>query len=155
MTNYLSDDLRFPRLAPFDALRRNINQAFADFTVGVGFMPTPLDEATYDPKAEMHQTGAQTTIRIELPGVDLKDISLQVTDDTIEVAGAKRCEVEVNDGDHYHSERSFGAFYRAFALPFAVDADAVDASFDKGVLTIKVPAPADHRRDVQKIAIQT
>jgi len=155
MTNYLSDDLRFPRLAPFDALRRNINQAFTDFTKGVGFVPTPLDEARYDPKADMHATGAQTTIRIELPGVDLKDISVQVTDDTIEVAGTKRCEVEVDDGDSYHSERSFGAFYRAFTLPFAVDADMVDASFDKGLLTIRVPSPAENRRDVQKIAIKT
>lgn len=153
----LSDELRFPRLAPFDALRRNIDQVFADFTHGVGFVPTPLDEAAYEfrPKAELHESGAITTIRIELPGVDLKDISLQVTHDTIEVTGEKRCEVETQEGDLYHSERSFGAFSRQFTLPFAVDADAVEASFDNGVLTIRVPIPPQHRDEPRRVAIQS
>jgi HSP20 family protein len=155
MADHLSDDFRFLRLAPFDALRRNINQTFADFTNGVGFMPIPLDEATYGPRAEMHDNSRQTTISIELPGVDLKDISVQVTDNTIVVAGSKRPKFEAHEGDRYRSERSFGTFYRAFFLPSAVDADLVDARLDKGVLTIKVPLPAEHHRDVKKISIKT
>ena len=158
MPSYLPNgEINLPRLAPVDALRRSIDRAFADFTKGVGFVPTPLDAAQYDfhPDAELHDDGARTTIRIELPGVDPGDVSVQATGDQIEVAGEKKSAVESTDSGRYLSERRFGLFYRAFTKPFTVDADTIDASFDNGVLTITVPAPQQSRRTSKPIAIKT
>ena len=153
----LNDGPSLPRLAPFDQLRRSIDQVFTDFTGGVGFVPTPLDAAQYDfrPAAEVHDNGARTTIRIELPGVEVGDISLTVTGDMIEVAGQKKSETEWREGERYRSERSFGSFYRAFALPFPVDSNSVSADFEKGVLTISVPVPSPAATAARTIAIKS
>jgi HSP20 family protein len=158
MPSYPYDNgLGLPRLAPFDALRRSIDQVFADFSKGVGFVPTPLDAARYDfyPHAELHDNGIKATIRIELPGVEPTDVSVQVTDDLIEVTGEKKSEFESRDGDRYNSERSFGTFYRAFTLPFGIDAERVEATLDKGVLRITMPVRPDDRSDPKRISIST
>ncbi|HVY50678.1 MAG TPA: Hsp20/alpha crystallin family protein [Devosia sp.] len=144
MANPMTDLAPVPRLAPFDSLRRQIDQVFADFTKGVGFTPLSLDEADYEfrPDAELHDDGARTTIRVELPGVDVKDVSVQATNDVLEISGEKRSETKTKKGDRYRSERTFGSFYRAFQFPFAIDPGKVEASFDKGVLTVTLPTPA-------------
>jgi HSP20 family protein len=150
----LTDPSTFSRLMPFDRLRREIDQVFSDFgKTGIGYTPS-LDDADFMPSAELHDNGKETTIRVELPGVDQKDVSIEVTDDTIEISGEKKSETQAKDGDRYRTERSFGAFYRAFELPYMIDAGKVVAKFDKGVLTVRIPKPANAQPETKKIAIQ-
>lgn len=143
------------RLAPISSLRRQIDDVFTDFSKGLGFTPLSLDEADYEfrPKADVHDDGSTTTLRLELPGIEIKDVTLEVIDDTLAVSGEKKIETKINEGDRYRSERSFGTFYRAFSFAFPIDAGKVEATFDKGILTIKVPTSAE-RPAARKIAIK-
>src|SRR3954469_25809453 len=83
-------------LKPLDKLHREVGRIFSDFNEALGFRPLSLDQADYAfrPHAELHESDATTTIRVELPGVDPKDIEISVTDDTIEIAGEKKSETE-------------------------------------------------------------
>lgn len=143
-------------LAPFSFLQKEIDRVFKDFAQGVGFNPVSLDEADFDfrPAAELHENGTEATIRVELPGVDQKDVDVSVVDDTIEISGEKKSQTEAKDGDKYRSERTFGSFYRSFTLPYSIDAKKVDATFDKGVLTVKIGKPAGAVSKGTKIAIK-
>lgn len=92
-------------------------------------------------------------VRAELPGVDSANIDISVVNDTLTLKG-KRPGEELNEGDRLlRRERLRGEFARALSLPFKVDANAVAAKFDNGVLTINLPrAESDKPR---KIAIKT
>ena len=107
----------------------------------------------FSPGAEVHEADESLTIRLELPGVDVRDISISATDRTIEIHGEKRSDVRRKSGDHYANERSFGAFERRFTLPYAVDPDRIEAGLDRGVLTITIARPAGGGDRVRRIAI--
>ena len=85
-----------PRLASINSLRRQIDGAFSEFTPCLGFTPLSLDKADYQfhPSADLHDDGSITTIRVELPGISPKDVTVEVVDDTLEVSGEKKTETE-------------------------------------------------------------
>jgi len=152
MPNYF-ERAPFSHLLALDALHRQLDEGAGKR----GLAPLSLDQSGFDfhPDAELHDDGTVTTIRVELPGVDANDVTIEATDDIIEVSGEKRSESQVGDDDRYLSERAFGAFYRAFSLPYPIDASTVEATFDKGVLRIRIPTPADASGPSQKIAIKS
>jgi HSP20 family protein len=92
-------------------------------------------------------------ITAELPGVNSEEIDISVVGDTLTLSGNRQLE-ELGEGDKYHRrERSYGKFTRTFELPFLVEADKVEAVFEKGVLHISLPrAEADKPK---KIAVKT
>jgi HSP20 family protein len=98
-----------------------------------------------------NQDGAILTA--ELPGVNPEDIDISVVGETLTLTGTRQPE-ELQEGEKYHRrERGYGKFTRTFQLPFPVEADKVDAVFEKGVLHISLPrAEADKPR---KISIKT
>lgn len=111
-------------------------------------MSRMFDEFTYTPRARMapsfpainvwtNEDGAVVTA--ELPGVNPDDIDISVVGETLKLTGSRRPE-ELEKGAKYHRrERGFGNFTRTFQLPFTVEADNVEAVFDKGVLHISLP----------------
>lgn len=140
---------------PLETLRQRIDRLLAEF--GRDFQAPAAEGGSFGfvPDAELHDGEREATIRLELPGVEPGDTHISVTDRTIEVSGEKKAETEHNAGDYIRSERSFGAFHRAFTLPFTVPAESVDARFDKGVLVIRIPKPAGTRHAPRKIAIRS
>jgi HSP20 family protein len=98
-----------------------------------------------------NQDGAVLTA--ELPGINPEDIDISVVGETLTLTGARQPE-ELPEGEKYHRrERGYGKFTRTFQLPFPVEADKVNAVFEKGVLHISLPrAEADKPR---KISIKT
>ncbi|HRV95156.1 MAG TPA: Hsp20/alpha crystallin family protein [Anaerolineae bacterium] len=120
-----------------------------------------FDEFAYTPRSRMapsfpainvwtNEDGAVVTA--ELPGVNPEDIDISVVGETLKLTGSRRPE-ELEEGAKYHRrERGFGNFTRTFQLPFTVEADNVEAVFDKGVLHISLPrAEAEKPR---KIAVK-
>ncbi len=78
-------------------------------------------------------------ITADLPGMDEKNIEVKVTDGVLTMKDERQEEKEEKKKDYYLQERSFGSFQRSFELPETVDADKIEASFKKGVLTVKLP----------------
>jgi HSP20 family protein len=102
----------------------------------------------------MRETDNQVLLNAELPGVDEKDIDISVADDILTISGEKKSEFERKEGDRYRSERSYGRFSRSVSLPFSIDADKVEARFDRGVLKLTIPKPADAQKQMRKIPIR-
>jgi HSP20 family protein len=133
---------------PFLDFRREMDRLFDDSfgklaqDQGTGFMLSP--------KVDVTQTGEGWEVTAELPGVDEKDIDLQLDGDLLTISGEKRDERK--DEQNHFVERSYGSFTRSFQLPFTPDPDKVTADCDRGVLTIKLPKGAELEKS-KRIAI--
>jgi len=80
-------------------------------------------------------------VRADLPGLSEQDVSISVENDVLTISGERKSEHEQSKDGYRRVERAFGRFSRSLRLPEGVDADAVSASFDKGVLEIGIPKP--------------
>ncbi|HTW87015.1 MAG TPA: Hsp20/alpha crystallin family protein [Candidatus Binataceae bacterium] len=94
------------------------------------------------------------TITAELPGLEEKNVDVNVSGDMLTIKGEKRYEKDESDKNRYMSERAYGSFQRSFALPDGVDRDKIAANLSKGVLTITLPKTAQAQKQ-QKIEVKT
>jgi HSP20 family protein len=102
------------------------------------------------PAIDMTEDEKAYTITAELPGLDAKDVDISMSGNTLVLKGEKRQEKEEKDKNYYFSERTYGAFQRAFELPATVDRDKVSAGYAKGVLTITLPKTAEAQKPEKK-----
>ena len=93
------------------------------------------------PPMDLVESGEQFVLRADLPGMSEEDIQIELEDGTLTVSGERKAEHEQRDEGFHRVERSFGAFSRSLTLPKGIDADAVSARFDRGVLEIRIPKP--------------
>ncbi|HEX6459327.1 MAG TPA: Hsp20/alpha crystallin family protein [Thermoleophilaceae bacterium] len=84
-------------------------------------------------------------LKADLPGVSEEDVTIEVQDNVLTVSGERKAEHERKEKGFYRLERSFGRFSRSLTLPEGVDADAISASFDKGVLAVSIPKPEERK----------
>ncbi len=133
---------------PFIDLHREINRLFDDSLRTMS--DAPGGGMMMSPKVDLCSTGDGWEITAELPGVDEKDIDLQLDGDMLTISGEKRDERK--DDKNRFVERSYGRFTRSIQLPFTPDPDKVTADCDKGVLTIKLPKGAEQERS-KRIAV--
>jgi HSP20 family protein len=96
-----------------------------------------MDLAAWWPQMEVFRRDNNLVVRADLPGLSKDDIQVEVRDDAITIQGERRQEHE----DEYHSERSYGSFFRNIPLPEGVEASKAEANFRDGVLEITMPAP--------------
>jgi len=91
------------------------------------------------PPMDLADAGDHLVLKADLPGLSEEDVRIEVQDRLLTVSGERKAEHEENREGYYRMERAFGSFSRSVTLPDGVDAGKIDASFDKGVLTIEVP----------------
>lgn len=107
------------------------------------FSPFREDEF-WAPSLDLSETEREFIVKAELPGVDPKDIEVSVHRDLLTIRGERKQEGE-EKGENYHLiERSYGSFCRSLRLPTEVRADEAEASYDRGVLRIRLPKHPDH-----------
>jgi HSP20 family protein len=116
--------------------------------------PTPSNGGTmrrWMPAMDLVESQDHFVLRADLPGLAEEDVNIEVEDRVLTVSGERKAEqTESKDGFH-RIERAFGSFSRSLTLPEGVDADAVTASFDRGVLEVRIPKP--EQRKPRKISI--
>ena len=78
-------------------------------------------------------------LSVELPGVDPADVDISVEDSTLTISGERKFYQEVDEESFHRVERRYGAFSRSLSLPQTANTDAIEASFDRGVLTVEIP----------------
>jgi HSP20 family protein len=127
-----------PMSNPFSALQQEIDRLFDGFSRG--FSGFPALEMT--PSMDLGETDKEIEITAELPGLEEKDIQLNVADNVLTIRGEKKNEREETKKDYHLVERSYGSFTRAVQLPEGVNADGIKAVMSKGVLKVTVPKPA-------------
>jgi HSP20 family protein len=150
---------------PFQSLRREVDRMFEDF--GYGFWRPPfrgLDPAPFRrgetslsaaPAIDVSETDKAYEITAELPGMDEKNVEVNLANGVLTIKGEKQDEKEEKNKDYYMRERSSGSFQRSFQVPDSVDAEKIDAHFEKGVLTVTLPKSPEAQKAEKKIAIKS
>ena len=138
---------------PFTSMRRDMERLFEDFSRGLGWSAPALAQMGTAPRVDVSETETELNIEAELPGVDEKDIEVVLSDGRLTIKGEKKQEKEEKNKDYHLVERSYGSFARTLGLPFDVDPEQVKAKFEKGVLKVTVPKPAEVKAREKKIPI--
>lgn len=136
---------------PFLSLQREIDRLFEDFTRGFPSMQAfsgGNGGGMVMPSTDVTETDNEIEITAELPGMEEKDVQINLADNVLTIRGEKKAEKEEKDKNYRLVERSYGSFERSIALPEGVKAEDVKATIAKGVLTVKVakPTPAQAKK---------
>ena len=134
---------------PFLALHREMNRLFDDAFRSFDVAPFSA-EAMGWPNVEVNETANEVKVIAELPGLEEKDVNLELRDGLLTISGEKRSETE--DKERRFSERYYGRFERSVRVD-DVDPDKVEASFKNGVLTVTLPKLPTAQQKVKRIAI--
>jgi HSP20 family protein len=97
------------------------------------------------PPMDLVEAEDHFVLKADLPGLDEGDVSIEIQDGTLTISGERKAEHESRERGWYRIERSFGSFSRSLTLPERVDPDGISASFDRGVLEVRVPKPEEHK----------
>lgn len=128
---------------PFVSLQREVERVFDDFTRGFPSLTSfGNNGGSLMPSIDVTETDKEIEITAELPGLEEKDVQINVADNVLTIRGEKKAEKEEKDKNYRLIERSYGSFERSLELPAGVNADAIKASIAKGVLKVTVPKPA-------------
>ncbi len=119
-------------------LRNEMDRLWDDY-FGSGRRALRPMEEDWMPAVDVSETGDKITIKAEVPGMEAKDIEINMVGDTLTIKGEKKLEREEKEENYHTVERSYGSFTRAMKLPATVDADKVEASYKNGVLTVVMP----------------
>ncbi len=157
--------LKTPEWQPFEALRNQVDRLFHDFQTG--FMQAPFSRRLPDieafwrrdlglnvtPAIDIVEKDKAFEVTAELPGLDVKDIDIQLADGVLTIKGEKQEQKEEKTKDRYVSERRYGSFRRSMQVPGSVDAGKIEASYKSGVLTVKMPKSPDAQNNEKKIPV--
>ncbi|MEJ2222291.1 MAG: Hsp20/alpha crystallin family protein [Desulfobacterales bacterium] len=105
------------------------------------------DVSLYDwrPPVDIYETAAGIVLKVELPGVNKDDVSVEVKENVLTLKGERLLDPEIKDEHYYRKERSFGKFNRSFSLQEPIKPDLIKASFKEGVLTVEIPKPDEEK----------
>lgn len=138
---------------PFMSFYRDMNRlmedAFRALPIGAG-----PGQMLATPRMDVHESDDEICIDTDLPGVSEKDIEVRLDDDVLTLRGERKTERREGANGNYHvMERSMGTFQRSMRLPFHVDPAQVKASFENGVLTVRLPKAPQQARS-RRIEVQ-
>lgn len=134
-------------------IQQEMNRVFAQ--TGLGSMAGPgadLTSAIWVPAVELASQDGNLVVSVELPGLTDEDVTVEIRDNVLIVQGERQVEKPAQEGERgiRRTERRYGEFYRAIALPEGADAEHARAEFQDGVLRITIPVPesASNRREI-------
>ena len=131
-----------------DTLQTDLDRVFDAFFGGRASNGTAR---RWVPAMDLIETDDHLVLKGDLPGLDKDDVEVEVKDGVLTVSGERKTEHETTKEGYHRVERAFGSFSRSLTLPEGVDAEAVSASFDRGVLEVLIPKPEE--RKPRKISI--
>ena len=115
-------------------LQNRVNALFRDFSES----ESPVTTASFVPAVDIYEDDKRVVLKLEVPGIEEKDIDVRVENHTLTVKGERKFEKEEKEQNFHRIERRYGSFYRAFTLPSAIDAENVEASYNAGVLKLEL-----------------
>ena len=159
--------------SPFGLMRRmaeDMDRILEDFGfAGPGFATTPLLSPGFErqsagvmpgrsnawtPTLETFRRGDDLVVRADLPGLRKEDVEVEIDDGVLTISGERSEEQVENRDDYYRSERRYGRFHRALALPEGVTGESCEATFENGVLEVTLPMPKQADRQARKVSIK-
>ena len=143
---------RWDPFREFATLQDRMNRLFRD-----SYGPEGRDEALttsqFAPPVDVYEDEQKITLKVEVPGIDEKDIDVRVENNILTVHGERKFEKEEKEENFRRVERQYGSFTRTFTLPSAVDAEKVQADYEKGILKIQLPKKAEAKPKQIKVNV--
>lgn len=143
---------RFEPFREFATLQDRINRVFRESYSG-GDRDEALTTSSFAPAVDVYEDEHNFTLKIEVPGVEEKDIDVRIENNTLIVHGERKFEKEEKEENYRRVERQYGSFTRSFTLPNSVDPGQVSARYDKGVLKIILAKKAEAKPKQIKISV--
>ena len=112
-----------------------------------------LTTTSYAPPVDIYEDEHTITLKLEVPGIDEKDIDVRIENNTLTVHGERKIEKEEKEENYRRVERQYGSFTRSFTLPSSVDSGQVSARYDQGVLKINLAKKAEAKPKQIKVNV--
>lgn len=104
-----------------------------------GWAEAPTTTSAWAPNVDIFESENELVVKAELPGIDAKDVELNVENNVLTISGERKLEFEDKKENYHRIERAYGAFSRSFSLPRLIDENNIQADYKDGVLTVHVP----------------
>ena len=117
------------------ALQNRMNTLFGNLN---NETESPLTTASFTPAVDVYEDDKKVVLKLEVPGIEEKDLDIRVENHTLTVKGERKFDKEEKEENFHRIERRYGSFYRAFTLPSTVDTENVDAKYEAGVLKLEL-----------------
>jgi HSP20 family protein len=142
---------RFEPFREFTTLQDRMNRLFRD-TYGDG-RDEALTTSNFAPPVDVYEDEHNITLKIEVPGIEEKDIDVRIENNTLTVHGERRFEKEEKEENFRRVERQYGSFTRSFTLPNTIDAEKIQANYDKGILKVLLAKKAEAKPKQIKVNV--
>jgi HSP20 family protein len=116
------------------ALQNRVNSLFREMNDS----DSPLTTASFVPAVDIYEDQSKVLLKLEVPGMDEKDLDIRVENNTLTVKGERKFEKDEKEENFHRIERRYGTFYRAFTLPSTVDTEHINAAYQNGVLRLEL-----------------
>jgi HSP20 family protein len=143
---------RWEPFREFTTLQDRMNRLLRD-SFGSEAQDQSLSTSSFAPPVDVYEDEHNITLKIEVPGIDEKDIDVRVENNTLTVHGERKFEKEEKEENFRRVERQYGSFTRSFTLPTTVDAEKVSANYDKGILKISLAKKAEAKPKQIKVNV--
>jgi len=144
---------RWDPFREFTTLQERMNRLVRDQYRAEGGSEESLTTTNFAPPVDVYEDEHSITLKIEVPGIDEKDIDVRIENNTLTVHGERKFEKEEKEENFRRVERQYGSFTRQFTLPNTVDPEQVNATYDKGVLKITLAKKAEAKPKQIKVNV--
>ena len=134
------------------ALQNRLNSVFGNLN---DESDSPLTTASFVPAVDVYEDDKKVVLKLEVPGIEEKDLDIRVENHTLTVKGERKFEKEEKEENFHRIERRYGSFYRAFSLPSTVDTENVDAKYENGVLKLELKKKPEAQPKQIKVNVGT
>ena len=145
---------RWDPLREFATIQDRMNRLFRDSYANEG-REEALSNTAFAPPVDVYEDEHSVTLKIEVPGIDEKDIDVRIENNTLTVHGERKFEKEEKEENYRRVERQYGSFTRTFTLPNTVDQESVQADYVKGVLKVKLTKKAEAKPKQIKVNVSS
>jgi len=145
---------RWDPFREFSTLQGRMNRLFRE-SYGPEGREESLTSTTFAPPADVYEDEHNVTLKLEVPGIDEKDIDVRIENNVLTVHGERKFEKDEKEENFRRVERQYGSFTRTFTLPTTVDAEHVSANYEKGILKIALPKKAEAKPKQIKVNVGT
>jgi HSP20 family protein len=139
----MSSITRWDPFRELTQLQERMDRLFRDNVGYSGSREEALEQGSFIPPVDVYEDEHNITLKLEVPGIDQKDLDIRIENNTLTVRGERKLEKEEKQENFHRIERRYGSFVRNFQLPTTLDAEKVNANYDNGVLKITLAKKAE------------
>ncbi|EAZ92829.1 Hsp20/alpha crystallin family protein [Crocosphaera chwakensis] len=144
--------VRWEPFREIDSLQKEMNRLFESFSPS-GLSNGDFNKLSFVPAAEMNETEEAIDLKLEIPGLEAKDLDVEVQADSVSIKGERKSEEKTEENGTTRTEFRYGKFHRVIPLPSRVQNNNVTADYKDGILHLNLPKAEEERNKVVKVNI--